>query len=124
MKMGREFDLFPMGYSEKVAPSENLWYVALNLLLIQFSATGLSALCYDFYSFAIYGTVFGFTIGAYVGLTSVILVDLLGLDHLTNAFGLLLLFQGIASFIGPPIAGKHQRSRETYSKMTIIIDVI
>lgn len=40
-----------------------------------------------------------------LGLTSVILVDLLGLDNLTNAFGLLLLFQGIASFIGPPIGG-------------------
>ena len=70
-------------------------------------ATGLSALCYDFYSFAVYGSVYGFTIGAYVGLTSVILVDLLGLDHLTNAFGLLLLFQGIASLIGPPIAGDY-----------------
>lgn len=43
--------------------------------------------------------------GAYVGLTSVILVDLLGLDKLTNAFGLLLLFQGIATFVGPPIVG-------------------
>lgn len=34
-----------------------------------------------------------------------ITVDLLGLDKLTNAFGMLLLFQGIASFVGPPIAG-------------------
>lgn len=53
----------------------------------------------------IYSIVFGFTIGAYVGLTSVILVDLLGLEKLTNAFGLLLLFQGVASLIGPPMAG-------------------
>lgn len=45
------------------------------------------------------------SVGALVGLTSVILVDLLGIDKLTNAFGLLLLFQGIGSFIGPPIAG-------------------
>lgn len=44
-------------------------------------------------------------VGALVGLTSVILVDLLGIERLTNAFGLLLLFQGIGSFIGPPIAG-------------------
>ena len=49
--------------------------------------------------------VFGITSGAYVGLTSVVLVDLLGLDKLTNAFGLLLLFQGIASVMGPPIIG-------------------
>lgn len=68
-------------------------------------ATAFSVMCLDFYSLATYSAIFGFTIGAYVGLTSVILVDLLGLDKLTNAFGLLLLFQGIASFIGPPMAG-------------------
>ncbi|ENN77329.1 hypothetical protein YQE_06155, partial [Dendroctonus ponderosae] len=69
------------------------------------AATFISAFCFAFYSLAIYSAVFGFTIGAYVGLTSVILVDLLGLERLTNAFGLLLLFQGIASLVGPPIAG-------------------
>ncbi|KAJ1524199.1 hypothetical protein ONE63_010720 [Megalurothrips usitatus] len=67
--------------------------------------TVLVVVCNDFWSLAIYASVFGFTIGAYVGLTSVILVDLLGLDKLTNAFGLLLLFQGLASFVGPPIGG-------------------
>ncbi|XP_055841839.1 monocarboxylate transporter 5 isoform X2 [Episyrphus balteatus] len=68
-------------------------------------ATALCIFCTDFYSLAVYASVFGFTIGAYVGLTSVILVDLLGLDKLTNAFGLLLLFQGLASLVGPPIGG-------------------
>ncbi|RZB39502.1 monocarboxylate transporter 5 [Asbolus verrucosus] len=68
-------------------------------------ATTFSAFCPTFYALALYASVFGFTIGAYVGLTSVILVDLLGLEKLTNAFGLLLLYQGIASLIGPPIAG-------------------
>ena len=38
-------------------------------------------------------------------LTSAILVHLLGLDCLPNAFGLLLLFQGISFFLGPRIAG-------------------
>ncbi|XP_057672845.1 monocarboxylate transporter 12 isoform X3 [Diorhabda carinulata] len=69
------------------------------------AATLASAFCSTFYTLAIYSAVFGFTAGAYVGLTSVILVDLLGLESLTNAFGLLLLFQGIASLVGPPIAG-------------------
>jgi MFS transporter, MCT family, solute carrier family 16 (monocarboxylic acid transporters), member 14 len=69
-------------------------------------ATALSIFCVDFISLSVYSAVFGFTIGAYVGLTSVILVDLLGLERLTNAFGLLLLFQGIASFLGPPLAGE------------------
>ncbi|XP_078050443.1 monocarboxylate transporter 5-like isoform X2 [Augochlora pura] len=68
-------------------------------------ATILSTECTSFVTFAIYTSIFGFTSGAYVGLTSVLLIDLLGLQRLTNAFGLLLLFQGFASLLGPPIAG-------------------
>lgn len=76
----------------------------------------MSMICWEFYGLAIYATLFGFTIGAYVGLTSVVLVDLLGLERLTNAFGLLLLFQGIASLIGPPFAGKAKLKLNLYSK--------
>lgn len=68
---------------------------------------GASVFCTDYNTQAVYCAIFGVTSGAYVGLTSVVLVDLLGLDKLTNAFGLLLLFQGIASVIGPPIIGKY-----------------
>ncbi|XP_066256765.1 monocarboxylate transporter 5 isoform X1 [Euwallacea similis] len=78
-------------------------------------ATFVSAFCFAFYSLSIYSAVFGFTIGAYVGLTSVILVDLLGLEKLTNAFGLLLLFQGIASLVGPPIAGSLYDLTKSYN---------
>ena len=38
---------------------------------------------------------------------SIVLVDLLGLDRLTSAFGLLTMFRGAASIVGPPIAGQH-----------------
>lgn len=31
---------------------------------------------------------------------------MLGLERLTNAFGLLSLFRGVASMIGPPLGGK------------------
>lgn len=73
--------------------------------------------CWEFWGLALYATTFGFTIGAYVGLTSVVLVDLLGIEKLTNAFGLLLLFQGIASLIGPPFAGNfHQKLFEILIK--------
>ena len=37
-----------------------------------------------------------------------ITIELLGLEKLTNAFGLLLLPQGIAIMIGAPIAGQYQ----------------
>lgn len=86
-------------------PWVNRLYIYNGCLTVCGIATALSVLCHDIYSMAFYCCVFGFTIGAYVGLTSVILVDLLGLDKLTNAFGILLLFEGVASLLGPPIAG-------------------
>lgn len=59
------------------------------------------------YSNIFYTTPFSnFFSAAYICLTSIILVDLLGLDKLTNAFGILSLFRGSASILGPPIAGK------------------
>ncbi|GAB6029793.1 hypothetical protein CHUAL_005507 [Chamberlinius hualienensis] len=57
---------------------------------------------------------FGLFISAYVSLTSIILVDLLGLEKLTNAFGLLILFRGAASIVGPPLAGALYDATGTY----------
>ncbi|KAF4519217.1 hypothetical protein B566_EDAN015323 [Ephemera danica] len=48
---------------------------------------------------------FGLFIGANYSLTSIILVELITLERFTNAYGLLLLVQGIANLIGPPLAG-------------------
>jgi len=53
----------------------------------------------------IYGIVYGITSAAYVLLTTLVLADLLGPELFTNSFGLLLLFQGVATLIGPPIVG-------------------
>ncbi|CAF3706717.1 unnamed protein product [Rotaria sp. Silwood1] len=54
----------------------------------------------------IYASFFGFFSGGYVGLTSIITVDLVGIDKLSNGMGIILLFQGIATAIGTPAAGK------------------
>ena len=43
----------------------------------------------------------------WISLTSIILCDLIGLEKLTNAFGLLTLVRGICSIAGPPVAGTH-----------------
>jgi len=83
----------------------NRLYLYNSCLVICGVSMGLSVFCTEYYSQAAYAAIFGITSGAYVGLTSVVLVDLLGLDKLTNAFGLLLLFQGVASVMGPPLIG-------------------
>ncbi|CAG2056740.1 unnamed protein product [Timema podura] len=48
--------------------------------------------------------IFGFSIAGNYCLASIILVELISLDRFTNAYGLLLLVQGIANLIGPPLA--------------------
>jgi MFS family permease len=50
-------------------------------------------------------SAFGLFIAANYSLTSIILVNLVDLDRFTNAYGLLLLVQGIANLVGPPLAG-------------------
>merc|ERR1719187_1812666 len=61
--------------------------------------------CDQYLGQLIYAVLYGVTSAAYVLLTTLVLADLLGADAFTNAFGLLLLFQGVATFIGPPVVG-------------------
>jgi len=61
--------------------------------------------CDQYVGQLLYANIYGVTSAAYVLLTTLVLADLLGADKFTNAFGLLLLFQGVATFIGPPIVG-------------------
>ena len=51
------------------------------------------------------GVLLGLSVSSFISLTSIVLVDLLGLDSLTSAFGLLVSFRGVSSVLGPPAAG-------------------
>merc|ERR550532_3662718 len=94
----------------------------VNSLVVTNSAILLSALtvflfpyCTSYASLVIMALLFGFFVAAYISLTSIILVDLLGLDNLTSAFGLLTLFRGFSSMIGPPINGWIFEATEQYN---------
>lgn len=52
---------------------------------------------------------FGLFIAANYSLTSIILVELITLERFTNAYGLLLLVQGVANLVGPPLAGEFDK---------------
>ncbi|KAI0240503.1 Monocarboxylate transporter 12 [Lamellibrachia satsuma] len=57
-------------------------------------------------SWSIAGVIVSWSIvGATTFLRSIVLVDLLGIERITNSFGLLIFFKGMASFVGAPIAG-------------------
>ncbi|CAJ0923750.1 unnamed protein product, partial [Mesorhabditis belari] len=61
--------------------------------------------CTTYMSLMIYGALFGFIISAYACLTSIVLADLLGIEKLTNSFGLLVLYRGVACLLGTPLSG-------------------
>ncbi|XP_042208468.1 monocarboxylate transporter 14-like isoform X2 [Homarus americanus] len=81
-----------------------LWVNNFSLILGG-GATVLLPLITDESLLLVYSVAFGLSVAAFASLRSILLVELLGLERLTNAFGLLLLFQGIAGIFGSPVAG-------------------
>ena len=49
--------------------------------------------------------LFGCSQSAFWCLTSPMLVDMLGLDQLATAFGVLTFIRGVACLLGPPLGG-------------------
>ncbi|GFS23020.1 monocarboxylate transporter, partial [Elysia marginata] len=74
-------------------------------LIISGGVTILLPLTQDYAVMASLSAVFGICVAAYIALCSVLLCDLLGVHNLTNAFGYVILFRGVACIIGPPLAG-------------------
>ncbi|KAK2182540.1 hypothetical protein NP493_350g02042 [Ridgeia piscesae] len=69
------------------------------LTCLAFSAT-------DHYTWLVAeAAVFGLCMAAWTSLRPIVLVELFGIDNLTNAFGWLAMFQGAAFCVGPPLAG-------------------
>lgn len=84
-------------------------------LILGGGATMLCPFCTSYALLATYSFVFGCCIAAFVSLRSIIMVDLMGIDKLTNAFGLVTMCQGLSAFIGAPIAGALKDATGTYN---------
>ncbi|CAE1230985.1 Monocarboxylate transporter 14,Monocarboxylate transporter 12 [Acanthosepion pharaonis] len=74
-------------------------------LLLAGTVTVLVPYCLSYELLSAYCFVYGMCIAAFISLRSIIMVELLGIERLTNAFGLVIMSQGISSFFGSPIAG-------------------
>ncbi|XP_019891926.1 monocarboxylate transporter 4 [Musca domestica] len=95
-------------------PSVNSLFLNNVCLLVCTVAVVLTPLCASYGSYVTMSVFFGLAVSGYISLTSIILVDLLGLDKLTNAFGLLILFRGFAAIIGSPLAGAVYDATQSY----------
>uniref|UniRef100_A0A915MIW1 Major facilitator superfamily (MFS) profile domain-containing protein n=1 Tax=Meloidogyne javanica TaxID=6303 RepID=A0A915MIW1_MELJA len=89
--------------------ADRRWVSALTITNWSLISCGLlTAFCPLFPNYLMlitYSCLFGFIVSAYVCLTSILLSDLLGVERLTNSFGILVVARGISSLLGTPLAG-------------------
>ncbi|XP_035829718.1 uncharacterized protein LOC101846861 [Aplysia californica] len=76
--------------------------------------TALVPFCDTYALLATASAVFGLGVAAFISLSSIIICDRMGLEKLTNAFGLMSMVRGISGMIGPPFAGFLFDSSGTY----------
>lgn len=81
----------------------------ISLALLPFSTT------YKMVSF--WCAVFGLASGVYVGITAVIMADMLGTERLTSSYGISLFVNGILQLIGPPLCGLWYETVQTYNPL-------
>ncbi|CAF4597398.1 unnamed protein product [Rotaria sp. Silwood1] len=90
--------------------ADRSWVNRLILYNITLIIAGIATMFAPFCNYFVqthmtYAGLFGFFSGGYVDLISTIIVDLVGVDKLSDALDVLLLFQGFAVVIGTPIVG-------------------
>ncbi|KAH8856948.1 Monocarboxylate transporter 12-B [Schistosoma japonicum] len=102
--------LFATFYIEKAWSTtykwaDSLWMNNFSLFLTSVTVFILPAVRRYYAALVLVSCAFGLFSAVFVSLKSILVVELIGIDRLTNAFGYLLLFQGCAAAIGPSVAG-------------------
>ncbi|KOC69188.1 Monocarboxylate transporter 5 [Habropoda laboriosa] len=88
--------------------------IALALLPMATSYTMLSFFC----------ALFGLSSGMYIGITTVILADMLGTEKLSSSYGISLFVNGVLQLIGPPICGVVFEEVGTYKPIFLTFGII
>lgn len=73
---------------------------------------------------AFWCSLFGLASGIYVGITAVIMADMLGTERLTSTYGISLFVNGILQLIGPPLCGVWFERVGTYIPLFTTLGVV
>ena len=84
----------------------------------------LPLLPYSVFSYYLYASFFGLSMACFASLRSTMIVELTGLELLTNAFGVLLMFQGVAAAVGSPLLGLFKDWTGTYDMSFYLSGII
>lgn len=86
-------------------PQIGSFLVFIITMVVQAIAVAVLPWCYSLTTLAVCAGIIGLCSAASISLRTVILVDAMGIDKLTHAFGLVALLQGLMFTIAPPIGG-------------------
>lgn len=99
------------------------WYFVGGLL-----ASGISLAILptsnEYIMLSVYCAFFGLASGIYVGITAVIMADMLGTEKLTSSYGISLFVNGVIQLIGPPICGIVYEQIGSYGPIFSILGII
>ncbi|XP_051159578.1 uncharacterized protein LOC127280563 isoform X2 [Leptopilina boulardi] len=68
--------------------------------------------------------LFGISSGTYIGITTVVLADMLGADRLSSSYGIALFVNGVLQLLGPPILGIIYERTGTYKPIFLALGII
>ena len=78
------------------------WFFVGGLLISGIGLTALPSVS-SYLWVSVLCSVFGLATGTYVGITAIVMADMLGTDRLTSSYGISLFVNGILQLLGPPI---------------------
>lgn len=105
----------------KIIPKH--WYFVGGLLASGISLAILPT-CNEYALLSVYCAFFGLASGTYVGITAVIMADMLGTEKLTSSYGISLFVNGIIQLVGPPICGIVYEQIGSYGPIFSILGII
>lgn len=82
--------------------------VVNNIALIMAGLATMTVPLYtEYWHFLVFCVPFSIGVACFAALRSVIVLELIGLEKMSNAFGILLTFMGVGAVIGSPMAGEY-----------------
>lgn len=92
------------------------WYFVGGLSISGVSLA-LLPLAYSYGAVCFWCSIFGLASGIYVGITAVIMADMLGTERLTSSYGISLFVNGILQLVGPPLCNWWTEAVNNYNPL-------
>ena len=94
-----------IGLASDLLHIRGLYLTAIGMVISGVSTMVILFLPAGFTPLSLYTATFAFGLATYTTLQSIVVVELFGLERLTDCFGILQLFSGVAAILGPPFGG-------------------